>query len=182
MWTRKDYMTPFLGANSLSSGLQNPSVFSLEIKYFENLKSSVCLAQFFSTSLIFWDSLKITRSENHKDSITQNQAFITQPAFRKPLQILVVGWHKVSSVIRVNPGGCPSCTEWTKVTLLVGGHNRRTPEWACCSPSSWYDLSLLLPRISHFHSCSLTGPTTLVPSASILKNWGRMREQIIGEG
>lgn len=56
-------------------------------------------------------------------TVTQKQAFIPEPAFRKPSWILVVGWPKVSLVIQVNPGGCPSCIEGTKVTLLVGERN-----------------------------------------------------------
>lgn len=154
------YMTPFLGANFLSNGLQNTSLFSsLEIRSFENLKSSVCSAQFFSTSHVFQDPLKMTRKENHRDSVIQ-------PAFREPSQILVVGAHQGSPVIQVNPGGCPSCAEWTKVTLLIGGGKRKdcevgmlfsiflvlslsplsqifsaftvTPSQPCHTPQSWY--------------------------------------------
>ena len=52
MWPSMDYMTPFLRADSLYSGLQNPTIFSsLEVKYFENLKRSVWPS--FSTLLSF---------------------------------------------------------------------------------------------------------------------------------
>lgn len=166
------HMAFFLGAKYLFSGIQNPSLFSsLEIKYLENLKSSTGLPQFFSTSLIFQNSLIVPKVET-TETVIHKQAFIFFSHVlgnNHRFQLLVD--IKGSPAIQVNPGGCTSCIEGSNVTLLIGECNKKhskvdmlfvfhhpcvvsfstshissaftlTPSQACHTPTYWYLVGL----------------------------------------
>lgn len=88
----------------------------------------------------------------------------------------MVGWHKGSPAIQVNPGGYPSCTERTN--MIDGGNkqtlkSRHTVLHYPCVVSLLFSRFLLSFR-SHFLVC-MSHPTMLVSSASILKKTGWMR-------
>lgn len=181
MWTRMACVTPPLGAESLSVGLQNPSIFSYW-NYFQNLKPSNSLAQFFSTShfpKLFKDHQKWKQKDCYSDAIVDTSASFWETITDFGYWLtwgLLCGLGKSSD--------CHSGKDGTGWHYWWADVAQKPRKWAWCPPLSLYDL-LVSPSLPTFSQPPLSHGLAIPHNTGVQgicsQIWGQTREQVACE-